>query len=429
VKHKWEITTRIHPKTCFVTRSSEKTEAKAAGQKGSEAWLYTTLRTFLHRQRRHRALQPEFTLDSSLPAFLSGAAEKGFGMSSLRILILSSCLLISNSAVGNVNSADQNNLKTAHDFYLSGNKFCRDGEYDKAIPAFIKSAELDPDYYYTHINLGLALAKTRQFDKAIRKFTLCISKKWGSPSDRFVFYFNRSLAAEASGDKSLALKDRAALEKLDPLRARKLNMSADYILMDVAYMDNRNLTDRDRLLNRYISSITKGKIVVRQVAKLEKTKQEYEAIGLIQGTLKQVSGVLADYEGYPKFMPDVDEIAVRISPDGGIIVDHKLGLPFGFIKKYRLKFHSKNEDGRTQISFKKLPWPGLKTNQTVVDTYGQWILEDFPDKDGHVLVYYRVYTDTGQIPFGTGWLVDPLTRKSIENTFKAIRKRVKDLYN
>ena len=49
---------RTHPKTCFVTKSSEKTEAKAAGQKGSEAWLHTTLRTFLHRQRRHRALQP-----------------------------------------------------------------------------------------------------------------------------------------------------------------------------------------------------------------------------------------------------------------------------------------------------------------------------------------------------------------------------------
>lgn len=92
-------------------------------------------------------------------------------MIALRILILSSCLLLSNIAIGNANSADHNNLKTAYDFYLSGNKFCHDGKYQKAIHTFIKSAELDPDYYYTHINLGVALARTRQFKKAIQEFT------------------------------------------------------------------------------------------------------------------------------------------------------------------------------------------------------------------------------------------------------------------
>ncbi len=347
----------------------------------------------------------------------------------LRIFILLSCLLLSNIAIGNANSVDQNNLKTAFDFYLSGNKFYHDGRYDKAISAFIKSTELDPDYYYAHINLGAALARTRQFKKAIEEFTLCISKKWGSDSDRFVFYFNRALAAEAAGDKDLALNDQATLGELDPLRARKVKVSADYILMDVTYMERRNQADKDRLLNTYRKSITNGNVVIRQVAELEKNKQEYEAIGLIPGTLKEVSGVLADYASYPKFMPDVEEITVRISADEGTIVDHKLGLPFGFVKKYRLKFHSKNEDGRTQISWKKLPWPALKAAETVVDTYGQWIIEDFPDKDGHVLAYYRVYTDTGKIPLGTGWIVDFLTNESIEKMFKGIRRRVKDLYH
>ena len=346
----------------------------------------------------------------------------------LRILILSSCLLLSNSAVGNANSADQDNLKTAHDFYLRGNKFCHDGKYDKAISTFIKSAELDPDYYYAHINLGVALARTRQFEKAIQKFTLCISREWGSGSDRFVFYFNRTLAAEAAGDKDSALNDRATLEKLDPLRARKVKVSGDYILMDVNYVERRNQTDKERLLNTYRTSITKGKVIIRKVAKLEKNKQEYEAIGLISGTLKDVSGVLTDYASYPKFMPDVEQIWVRNSTDEGTIVDYKLGLPMGFVKKYRLKFHSKNEDGRTQISWKKLPWPGLKAKETVVDTYGQWIIEDFPGKDDQVLAYYRVYTDIGNIPLGTGWIVDALTTKSIEDMFKGTRRRIKDLY-
>ena len=139
--------------------------------------------------------------------------------------------------------------------------------------------------------------------------------------------------------------------------------------------------------------------------------------------------MLADYTSYPKFMPDVEEITVRISADEGTIVDHRLGLPLGFVKKYRLKFHSKNEDGRTQMSWKKLPWPGLKAKETVVDTYGQWIIEDFPGKDGQVLAYYRVYTDTGKIPLGTGWIVDTLTTESIEDMFKGTRRRVKDLYH
>ena len=244
-----------------------------------------------------------------------------------------------------------------------------------------------------------------------------------------MFYSNRALAAEAAGDKGLALKDRAALEKLDPLRARKVKLSGDYILMDVTYVERRNQADKDRLLNTYKTSIIKGKVVIRQVAKLEKNKQEYEAIGLISGTLKEVSGVLADYASYPKFMPDVEQITIRISADEGTIVDHKLGLPLGFVKKYRLKFHLKNEEGRTQISWKKLPWPELKSEETVVDTYGQWIIEDFPDKDGQVLAYYRVYTDTGKIPLGTGWIVDTLTTKSIEDMFKGTRRRVKNLYH
>lgn len=205
-------------------------------------------------------------------------------------------------------------------------------------------------------------------------------------------------------------------------------MSRDYILMDVTYVERRNQADKDRLLNTYRTSITKGEIVIRQVAKLEKNKQEYEAMGLISGTVNEVSGALTDYASYPQFMPDVEEIAVRISANEGTIVDHTLGLPLGFVKKYRLEFRSKNEDGRTHISWKKLPWPGLKAKETVVDTYGQWIIEDFPGADGQVLAYYRVYTDIGEVPLGTGWIVDTLTTESIADMFKGIRRRVKDLY-
>lgn len=49
--------------------------------------------------------------------------------------------------------------------------------------------------------------------------------------------------------------------------------------------------------------------------------------------------------------------------------------------------------------------------------------------DGQVLAYYRVYTDIGEVPLGTGWLIDTLTTESIEDMFKGIRRRVKDLFH
>ncbi|HUU17988.1 MAG TPA: hypothetical protein VMW72_12620, partial [Sedimentisphaerales bacterium] len=49
---------RAYPNNRLVMRPSEKFEAKAAGQKCSPGVVFSTLRTFFHRQRRHRALQP-----------------------------------------------------------------------------------------------------------------------------------------------------------------------------------------------------------------------------------------------------------------------------------------------------------------------------------------------------------------------------------
>lgn len=348
-------------------------------------------------------------------------------MNTFRILVLSFCLLLSNCAIGDAKVAEANKPKTAHDFYLSGNALYRDGKYDEAISAFRKSVELNADYYFARINLGAALAKTQEFDKAAQEFTFCIKKKWGSGPDRFVFYHNRALVTQASGDAILALKDRAASKKLDPVRAEKLQDPADYILMDGAFMEARNQADRDRLFDKYKRSIARGKTTVHKVGDFEKSAQEYDAIGLIEGTLEEVSAILADFKSYPKFMPNVSEITVRSSAGEAAVVDYKLGLPLGIVKKYRLKFRAKKENTRYQLSWKKLPWPELKAKETVVDTYGQWIVEDFPGKDNHVLAYYRVYTDPGKIPFGTGWIADALTKQSMPKMFKRIRSRVKEL--
>lgn len=345
-----------------------------------------------------------------------------------QIFVLSSFFLLINCAILNASSIEENNPKTAHDFYLSGNTSCHNKDYSKAIAAFRKSVELDPDYFYARINLGVALAKTQEFEKAIEKFSFCIGKKWGSKADRFVFYFNRAIARKEIGQTKSALKDRAALKKLNPARAKELGNSREYLLMDTIYVEARNEADKNRLFNKYTKSIIKGKITVRKIADYEKNAEEYEAMGLIEGTLDEVSGVLADFESYPKFMPNVNKITIRSSTNKETVVDYKLLLPLDFVKKYRLKFWSKKEEDKIQVFWKKLPWPGLKPKETVIDTYGQWILEIFPDKDNQVLAYYRVYTDPGEVPFGTGWIVDILTKQSIPDIIKGTRNRVKSIY-
>jgi hypothetical protein len=105
--------------------------------------------------------------------------------SALQILVLSIYFLLFNCAILNAGAIENDNQKTAYDFYLSGNASYRNGDCDKAISDFRKSVELDPDYYYARINLGVALAGVQKLEEAIQEFTFCIDKKWGSEADRF----------------------------------------------------------------------------------------------------------------------------------------------------------------------------------------------------------------------------------------------------
>jgi len=325
-------------------------------------------------------------------------------------------------------SIEKTGRPTAYEFYLSGNLSFRDGNYQEAISAFRRAIELDPGYGYAHANLGVSLAKTQDFDGAIEEFTFCIDRQFGSGADRFVFHFNRALARKEDKQTETAQRDWAALQKLDPERTRALGSSGVYILMDTAYIEKRNELARDRLLKEFETSITRGKVVVRKVPGAGKNTEEYEALGLIEGTLEEVSGILADYGRYREFMPNVKETIVTDLPGGEVVVDWQLKLPMGVIKKYRLKCWAKEEDHRVQRFWRKLPWPGLKSKETIVDTYGQWILEEFPGADNRVLAYYRVYTDPGHIPFGTGWIVDILTERSVPDIIKRTRKRVEEIF-
>jgi tetratricopeptide (TPR) repeat protein len=338
---------------------------------------------------------------------------------SLYLLLLGGATLGTDSASGR---------QTAYDLYLHGNACFHSGDYDKAIAAFRKSVALDPGYYFAQVNLGVSLARKQRFEEAIRIFTRCVEANRGPGTDRFAFCFNRALACKECGEPGAAQKDYATLKQLNPARAKALRNSEQYILMDAAYVEERNAADKDRFFDQHKTAIERGKVLVRKVAGAGENTEEFEAMGLIAGTLEEVSGVLADYERYPEFVPNVKEMIVKRSIDDVVTVDWQLSLPMGYVKKYRLRCWAKRKGNCIHRSWKKLPWPGLKADETIVDTYGQWILEPFPGQTPQVLAYYRVYTDPGRVPLGTGWIVDILSQKNVPDIIRRTRKRVQDLY-
>jgi len=338
------------------------------------------------------------------------------------------CSLVSSGVSGDAAVVHSDTPRTAYDLYLSGNTLCHKGDYRGAVSVFRQSIDRDSGFHYAHANLGVALAKLQRCEEAIEEFTFCIDAGYGSGVDRFTFHFNRARARRQDGQVEAAKRDQAILEQLDPARAETLGDIHDYILMDAAYVEARNNAAKNWLFEERETEIAKGKIVVRKVPGAGANSQEFEAMGLVEGTLGQVSTVLADYAKYPEFMPNTKELSIKSSRDGEVVVDWQLQLPMGYVKKYRLKCWDKHEGNRVQRFWKKLPWPGLKPEETIVDTYGQWILEVFPGDKPLVLAYYRVYTDPGKVPLGTGWIVDILSQQSVPDIIKRTQERVSDLF-
>ena len=175
----------------------------------------------------------------------------------------------------------------------------------------------------------------------------------------------------------------------------------------------------------------RGGIVIKEVPNPSgyANGKTYEALGLMRGTMEQVFGVLADYEKYPQFMPNVESTRIESSEGKTSVVEYKLGLPMGQVKRYKLSLTAAREDAEAYINWHKVPWPELKDAETIVETTGSWLLRPFPERPGYLLARYHVYTDPGRIPTGFGWIVNILTKDSMPDIVKNTNKRVESLYH
>lgn len=178
------------------------------------------------------------------------------------------------------------------------------------------------------------------------------------------------------------------------------------------------------------AKLMRGEIVIKEVANPGgcANGKTYDALGLIRGTVDQAFGVLADFENYPQFMPNVAAVQVKSTEGNTSVVEYKLTLPMGQVKRYRLSLTAAREEAEVYINWHKVPWPELKDSETIVDTTGFWLLRSFPERPGYLLALYQVYTDPGRIPTGFGWIVNIMTKSSMPDVVKKTNKRVESLY-
>jgi hypothetical protein len=171
------------------------------------------------------------------------------------------------------------------------------------------------------------------------------------------------------------------------------------------------------------SKLSDTSVTMVDLSKSASPGKTFAAGTIINAPMQDVCALLQNYSAYPGFMPNTESAKVSQSGAGHTLVDITLKLPMGKIKKYRLRMEPKVSADACVLAWKLVPWPGLKQEETIVDTTGQWQLTPGVSA-GKTVVRYTVYTDPGPIPFGLGWIVDSLSKDSIPQTLDAVRKRV-----
>ncbi len=172
-----------------------------------------------------------------------------------------------------------------------------------------------------------------------------------------------------------------------------------------------------------LSKLSEATVALQDVSQPGKPGKSFAAGTVIHAPLATVCAAIQDFAGYPGFMPNVDRVKVTPAGQGDTLLDLTLKLPMGKVKQYRLRMRPKGDAGTCHLAWKLVPSPGLKPEETIADTSGDWDLAAQPSDPERTVVRYRVYTDPGPVPLGLGWIVDSLSKDSIPTMLEALRKR------
>lgn len=170
-----------------------------------------------------------------------------------------------------------------------------------------------------------------------------------------------------------------------------------------------------------VGALAAGEVRVLDVSRAGSPGKSFQAATIIAAPVQEVCKLLQQYESYPAFMPNTQATVITQQAASHTVIDVTLQLPMGKIKKYRLRMEPQASAAGCTLAWKQVPWPGLKREETIADTSGQWGLTALAG--GKTAVRYSLYTDPGPVPLGLGWIVDSLSKDSIPQTLEAVRSR------
>jgi len=149
----------------------------------------------------------------------------------------------------------------------------------------------------------------------------------------------------------------------------------------------------------------------------------FTAVTLIAAPVPKLCGIVQDYPAYASYMPNTKSALPVGAGEGYVLVDMTLDLPLGQEKKYRLRLEPEAVGNQCKLSWKLIPRADLKQSETIADTTGYWLFKPAPGAADKSLVEYHVYADPGPVPFGFGWIVDLMSKRSLPRTLEALRAR------
>jgi hypothetical protein len=148
----------------------------------------------------------------------------------------------------------------------------------------------------------------------------------------------------------------------------------------------------------------------------------FTATTLIAASPERLCRIVQDYASYGSFMPNTrSAVPVGVGP-GYVLVDMTLDLPLGQVKQYRLRLEPASSADGCRLAWQLVPRRDLRPGQTIADTTGYWEFTALPDGSGSQ-VRYRVYADPGPVPFGFGWIVEMMSKRSLPRAVEAVRER------
>lgn len=110
-------------------------------------------------------------------------------------------------------------LLSAHDYFLRGNAYFTDGDYEKALEAYNRALDLRPDHADTLTNRGAALASLGRNEDALAEFNRSLEIR----SDEPTTLYNRGATLGTLGRQEEAIADYSRALELRPDRPATLN--------------------------------------------------------------------------------------------------------------------------------------------------------------------------------------------------------------